>query len=429
MSENTTTPKNGTGGDIPVPETPTPAPEVPPMPAAPAAPVTPAANDGNNSEVIELLLKYGLSQDQIATANAKLDELGVETVSDLSAVTALELGELGIKTVKARRLLEDLQKAAEAMPNANGGAGVNQQLTGQSAGTLLTVIPADEAWLSNMKAGGILKVGSDVYIAATRAAIASKAGIYDVPKVLVGAMEEYALQNDEPVADTFYALSRQLTQRSYGELFAAIPGVNGNFVSDKRKKELVTRVEKHVWPAVGATWRVLSNWHRAWVASVSGPAAFGMLVGQNNACGPMPSMTPPDTAVLRNAADDLRNAINAALAGTGKVVASAMAYDFMQIKRVLSDQSLPATIGAANREQMFKKLGLAVSSNLIDAEANITNYVINFARVGQQVGGIEVYFYDQLYQLGLSIDWSQLGIVADTTPSQPGFESIAGNRL
>ena len=100
------------------------------------------------------------------------------------------------------------------------------------------------------------------------------------------------------------------------------------------------------------------------------------LMGGNAGALPPGLMQAPDTAVLRDAADAVKDSVNKVFAGTGVQIASALAYEAAEIKKSLEDPRLPAMIGVAYREQMLKKLGVAVPATYPRLETNLTKYIL-----------------------------------------------------
>jgi hypothetical protein len=67
-------------------------------------------------------------------------------------------------------------------------------------------------------------------------------------------------------------------------------------------------------------------------------------------------------------------------------------------------------IGAANRDQMLKQLGVAVSATYPRLETNLTRFVLSTLQAKDQPAGNEEYqYFGSLYLLGQQIPWDQLG--------------------
>ena len=363
------------------------------------APATPAvAND-----VRTKLAEYGADE---ATINKVVSELGVEELDDLASLEVADLTGAGMKLAKARKLVAELKNASK--PATPAVAAAETRAIQSQFETLLPSIPTDDSWLNALKAGGVLKVDESSYIAAIRAALADRAGLYNVPDALSKAMEKYADETEEQVDPTFYALRKSLTRRAYGDIFAAIDGLDGTFITDARRKEFLSRIRDTLWPAIAESYRTLDGWYQTWRASFSDPSMLIAAIGggfSGGAAG-MSMITPPDTAQLHDAGDTLVDSINRVFRGTGVQVAAAMAYDANTIRNTLEDPRLPSMVGVKNREMMLKKIGASVSSNYIRLEQNLVKYVL------------------ALWQLGTQINWAELG-GGDAT----GMTGLTGKRV
>ncbi len=359
------------------------------------------------NELEKKLAEFGATPETISA----MPELGVTEIEDLALLNESDLVGAGMKVVQARKLLNSLKpKPAEEpkpTPVAPAGPAVSAVF---SADSILPSVPVDDAWLNILKTGGVLKVDQATYIAAIRAALADRTQLYEVPKKLAEALENYAFEADEPVAPDFYKLMKQLTRRSYGDLFAAIDGVDGTFVSEKRKKDLLNRINTYLWPAVTNCYQQLNAWQQAWTNGFNPGIMVASYLGGGGVPLPPGMAQIPDTSPLQDAGDELRNALNKSLAGCGSVVASAMAYEYGQIKAVLEDSSLPSKVGVASREQLFKRLGLSVDASMIRAEANIVRFIMSFAQADSMAADAAAGYYGALYMLGSQINWAQLGL-------------------
>jgi len=380
------------------------------------------------TELEQQLTKYGVTSEVAKAVIA----MGVASVSDLKLLKEDELVQAGMNLIQSRKLVASLKSEPASQPNAAPvtPTAAKNPITNTIGDSVLPTIPADDTWLNILKTGGVLKVDQATYIAAVRAAIALRTKIYDIPEQLTRALEDYAKELNEPVGPEFFKLMNQTTRSNYGELFAAIDGADGHFVNEARKKELLKRINDCLWPVVIQCYQQLDAWHQAWVNSFT-PAV--MMAGYCNVGGPMPSGMAqiPDTSPLEDIGDTLRNTLNGLLAGTGTVVASAIAYDYSQIRAVLEDPTLPIKIGAANREQMYKRLGVAVDASMVRAEANIVRFIISFAQNNCVTANVAPTYYDELWKLGSQINWAQLGLKAqaEDNTNGSGIKNLSGDML
>ncbi len=369
------------------------------------------------------LAEYGADETVI---NKIIDELGVEELDDLASLEVTDLTNAGLKLAKARKLVAELKNTTNNSTSAPAVAAAETRAIQSQVETLLPAIPTDESWLNALKTGGILKVDESSYIAAIRAALADRAGLYNIPDALAKAMEKYADETEEQVDPTFYALRKSLTRRAYGDIFAAIDGLDGTFITDTRRNEFLKRIRDTLWPAIAESYHALDSWYKTWRASFSDPsmlvaAISGSLSGNTAGVG---MITPPDTAQLHDAGDTLVDSINRVFRGTGVQVAAAMAYDANTIRNTLEDPRLPSMVGVKNREMMLKKIGANVSSNYIRLEQNLVKYVLGFAKHDTVTSDVEVNYFVALWQLGVQINWTELG-----GNDAAGMTSLTGNRI
>ena len=373
------------------------------------------------NDVRTKLAEYGADE---ATIDKVVSELGVEELDDLASLEVADLTGAGMKLAKARKLVAELKNTSK--PAAPAVAAAETRAIQSQFEALLPSIPTDESWLNALKTGGILKVDESSYIAAIRAALADRAGLYNVPDALSKAMEKYADETEEQVDPTFYALRKSLTRRAYGDIFAAIDGLDGTFITDARRKEFLSRIRDTLWPAIAESYRTLDGWYQTWRASFSDPSMLIAAIGggfSGGAAG-MSMITPPDTAQLHDAGDTLVDSINRVFRGTGVQVAAAMAYDANTIRNTLEDPRLPSMVGVKNREMMLKKIGASVSSNYIRLEQNLVKYVLAFVKHDTVTSDAEVNYFVALWQLGTQINWNELG-GGDAT----GMTGLTGKRV
>lgn len=357
--------------------------------------VTPAAD-----EVTTMLTELGVATDIIP----KIKELGVTSVDDLPMLTESDLVGIGMKPIPARNLVGNLKRPASV-----------HDISAVSIVTALPTVPNFTSLLDMLKAGGVLKFEPSSVIAAVQASIADKVGLFGLPDKLAAALLEFAETNGEPVDKSYWSLKTQLTRRNYGDLFAAIEGFSGRNVTEASKKKLFAGINHNLWPAVIAFNDVLSNWMDGWQKSGSNmnlilPAIAQMVAGGGTGVMPPVLNQVPDTGVVRDQADSFNDSVNRAFAGEGLQIAAAVASDAEQIKNALSDPRLPSLVGAANYEQMLKKLGVSVSAADPRFETNVTQFVLAIMQIKNVAGGNEeLNYFTQLYMLGSQIPWDQLG--------------------
>jgi hypothetical protein len=353
-----------------------------------------------NEELKVKLVSLGLNEEQVG----KLFQAGLTSEDDMKLLSPDEIKnvtECGLVTAKKVH-------AAIVTTNQVPSTGA----VSAAALDVLPVVPTDENWLSALKVGGTLKFNENTVIGTVSAALAAKVGLYNLPERIIQAMEENAQALQEPVGEEFYALQKSLTQRSYAEIFAALPGVTGRFATEGRKKELLARINERLWSSLASFNQQLKGWVTSWQQGAANPAAMlGMFAMAAGGGGQMPPgvMDAPPADTLRDAADSVIDSINYVFAGTGIPVAMALAYDAQEIRKVLDNATLPSQIGVANREQMLKKLRAAVSSDYPRLERNIKQYVLGVINLKNITPGRpELQYLVALYQLGVMIDFEKV---------------------
>ena len=357
-----------------------------------------------------------------ATIARIVNELGVESVEDLAFLEVADLTNIGMKLIKARQLVTELKTSATPAPAVD--AAETRAIQSQFE-ALLPPVPTDESWLNSLKTGGVLKVDESSYIAALRAGFADRVGLFSLPEALAKAMEQYADETEEQVDPVFYTLRKSLTRRNYGDIFAAIEGLDGTFITEGRRKEFLSRVRDTLWPAITESYITLSRWYKAWRASFSDPSMLLAAIGGSlNGAAGVSMITPPDTAPLHDAGDALVNAINRTFRGTGVQVAAALAYEANLIKKTLDDPRLPSMVGVKNREMMLKKIGANISSDYVRLEQNLVKYVLGFTKHDTVTSDVEVNYFVALWQLGTQIKWEEL-----ESGDYDGITSLTGRDL
>jgi hypothetical protein len=298
----------------------------------------------------------------------------------------------------------------------------SESAPGTAFDAVLPVVPEDSSFLELLKVGGVLKPAATEVLSAIKAALASRLGVYSLPDLIVLKMEEFAEAQEEPVGEAFFELRNLVIKRSYGEVLSVL-GVEGSFVSEKRKTAFLARVDDNLWREVQSFYDQIVAWQNSWMSGASNPGmALTMLAmastGGRGSVMPPGMMQPPETAGIRDAAESVINSINRVFAGVGIPIARALAYDATRIKAVLERPGLPAALGAANREQMLKMLGVTVGADYVRLERNLARFVLGVMKLPEVPSGNDEYLYlGALLQLGNAIPWDKLHDVVPTRAS------------
>lgn len=347
------------------------------------------------------LVELGVDADVITLIK---NDLGVLTVDDLGVLTVEDYLGVGVKAVQARKLAAEFAPVATAVETA------------ALSSAAINVLPKpsdDESWLETLKATGILKVDEATYAAATRVALATRVGLFDIPEKIMAEMDAFASVAEEPFTIEYYTLRDLVTRVNYSDVFASIPGVSGQYATKGRKNELVRRINEFLWPSIGGFYSQLQSWQEKWLSTSMNPQILPMLIMSGGKAMPPGLMAAPDTGSIRDAAEEVINTINRVFAGDGVIITAALAQEARQIKQTLDNRGLPAMMGLANRELMLKKLGVAVSPMDPRLETNLATFVVSIVKLKDQpAGDAELAYLTSLFQLGSDITWDQLGVGA-----------------
>lgn len=400
-----------------------------PVPSAPAP--------DWSTYIMPFATAIGSTPDAVAEAlKGLVGEPGPDAIVLLKSEAHTSLDEIkgafaSVPLAKLRKAVADHLRKAEPVSAASLGA--------QSGGPALDVLPVppgDAEWLSAIKAGGDLRVDQPTIVSAIRAAVGNRVGLFDVPKLLNERMEAHAEAMEEPVGADYFKLRKLLVQRGgYAEIFAALEIEGGNFMTQTRKDALLVKLDEILWPELIGFQHQLEAWANSWQQGMSNPAVMFGAIAAMSAGGrqalPPGIMQPPATDGLRDAAETVIQRINKIFAGVGIPIARALAFDAQRIKEILENPTLPAQIGAPNREQMLKMLGVAVPSDYVRLERNVTRYALAVLELQNLTSGQEeLQFLTALMMLGSQIPWDRLGVPArrSTPGSRSSVSGSAGTR-
>lgn len=369
-------------------------------------------NRGFEQELKTFLELAGISDPEMMSeiVAALAESAGVETEADLLMLKEGDLVEIGLKPVKARRVLKviaDKFAKNEAADQEVADASEMEVMPQPQVSYLRDVPENDASWLEVLRTANALKVSENTYIATVHAALAAKLNVFEAPAKLVTEMEKFAIENDEILSDRFYQVSNSLIQSKYGEIFAAMPGVDGKFVTKARRKETMKRLEQYFWPVLAKSKDVLALWWQTW-EKMNNTSVILRVFMQYKANGGTSNPRVPDTGMIHEAATELRLSINRALAGAGPVVVTAMSYDYSRIKMALADPNLPREVGLLNHDQLYAKLGLQIGPGAISNERNLVKYVLNMVMADEVPAEHEMDYFQELYFLAERVNWDTL---------------------
>jgi hypothetical protein len=276
--------------------------------------------------------------------------------------------------------------------------------------SILPAVPSDDSFLEALKTGGVLKIGETEVLAAIKAALAQKVGLFQIPDKILEKMESFAIAQEQPNGEGYYAIQKLVTEKKYGDVLSII-NVSGSYISEGRKKAFFEKLNLKLWPALNDFQNRLITWRQAWAQGMADPGMLFMAMAAGKSGNMMPPgmMAPPDTTDLHAAAEEVINEINRVFAGPGIPVARALAYDATRIMKILENKDLPTQTGAANKDQMIKELGITVGAEIVRVEQSLTRYALAIMSLGKVTpGDDELFYFSAMFQLGSTIPWDKL---------------------
>lgn len=348
-----------------------------------------------------------------------------KTIEEITAALKSEVGDPGDQALEA--LGNEEYSPFESIKTALSGLSIPSAILRKNIGllrvkkevvvstsdvvrvTILPAVPDDVSFIESLKTQGDLKVGMVEIVSAVRAALAKREGLYDVPDKVTEMMETTAECLEQPVGPEFYEVRNLVVRRSYADIMDAL-NIKGKFVTDQRKNAFLSKLETSLWPEIAGFHRRLVDWNKVWMDTANNAA--GIVNAITSVVHGTPSamiQQAPNTLPLRTAAETAINTINKVFAGFGIPISRALAYEAIEIKNILDNTKLPPLVGALNKEQMLKLLGINVTSDQVNLERSLVQYVVAIMEYPKTEGGQkELYYLSEMLQLGISIDFDRL---------------------
>ncbi len=368
-------------------------------------------------DAIIALLKEALGDEAVANAvleKAKTD--GLDSAAAAQKAAEADWIGWGVPKLKARLIVEKLVPAPVAAKPAFAGSI-------QPTSSLLPQVPTDESFLANLVQGGVLKMSETDVIAAVRAVNAERFGLFNIDDRILKAIEDRAEEMEEPLPEIFYAVQKALKRKAHADVLAALD-VPGTFVTEARKKQFLGRVSGIMGELAGF-YSMVDGYVQNWQTQM-GPQAMlsivGVLAGGAGAAG-MPVMNEaPDATPLADQARGIIDRLNKMFAGSGIPVARALAADAQQLSELIKKPELIAAVGASNREEMLKKLGIGVGADVARTEKSVLQFALCVLKVNAVEPSQLPPYILAVRQVGAVIPWATLSGAngAVRTPSGRG---------
>ncbi|MEK7545861.1 MAG: hypothetical protein AAB554_02170 [Patescibacteria group bacterium] len=331
------------------------------------------------------------------------DKAAADGFTDIASCATVKEDEwvgYGMKKGAARKLLHEL--AAAVTPTASSAAVT-------MAASLLPQVPTDESFLSNLVSGGVLKPSENDVLAAIRALNADRYGIFDIDDKILEAIATRAEEMEEPWPDLYYDVQKKLAVKAHAEVLRAL-GVSSKVVSQAEVKKFLGRTNE-IWSQLAGFYETVDGYVTNWQTQM-GPQAMMAMMGAlagGGAVGPSPfAVEAPDPTPLVDQARGIIDRVNKMFAGPGIPVARALAADAQQLSDVLKKPELINAIGAANRDEMLKKLGIGVGADASRTETSVLQFALCVLKLSTIETSQLPRFVLAMRQVGSTIPWSTL---------------------
>lgn len=370
-----------------------------------------AATIGSTPEVVAEKLKPLVGEPSDA-AVALLENAADTPDADLKAAFA----DLGVPTAKLNKAIREL-RGTPPTPPSPAAPSAPAPVLAIGLGSL-PALPDDESFVASLVTGGKAKMPAIDAVAAVRASFANSMGLYGILDRIADGMENHALAIDEPVPEIFEEIDLARARRRYPEELRAA-GVTTRLVTKARKDELFRRMNV-AWSALRGHQDTLEGWMRSWTEKASGPAGMTAMLSRfaGGPSGIGPTLSMPDTGLVRDSASGVIDAFNKAFAGNGIQVARGLAFEAQEENKYLSRNDLHVHLGCASRDEMLKKLGVAVGANVDRQERAAAQYVWCVMKSGEISDPELPGFIERLCELGRVVPWDALSGRSIAEPSR-----------
>lgn len=364
------------------------------------------------------------------------DDVGVELLENVADTPDADVKALfsndGVALARLNKAIREMRAAPAATTSTGTSVNTGNASTAFSP-VVLPVVPDDNSFLDALKAGGVAKVNGIDVVAAAQVLLADTLGVYGIEATVSDKILERYEELGEPCPEIYYGLRKEVNRRSYAEVLNAL-GASGTDMSQAAKSRLLQKV-KPLYGNLRAFQNRLEGWWDSWMAQGQNPALMmqALMTMGSGMANPLAQMAqqPPDTSAVISAQEGLIDTLNGMFGGTGKVVARAMAADALTTRKTLENPELIGAIGASSREEMLKKLGLAVSSDIVRANRDVSQYIFGVMELGKKSTAELPAYIVALMTLGKQIPWETLGQVKPNSSASrplPGSTVFGENR-
>lgn len=344
-------------------------------------------------------------------------DLGATNVEQLSSLTEQDLIDVGMQKLPARDLLKKLTTSS-IIEQANADMATFESGSSQTT-SMLEQLPSDDALLSSLKVGGVLKVEHARVVMAGRCLLARQTNMFGADKRIMDMINNHytnALQMPNP--DIFWQMSNERTKNRYAPIFNALhmPGA-GVYATSTARNAFWVRMNEQFIPKILEVQRQLTVWYDTWVKQAQANIGLNIGVALGQASGAMvPRQRVPIINHIVAAVDALVDSANKVFAGQNEVVAIALGVDAQRLRDLLKRNDLHTYTGSASREVMLRELGVSATSDVTMMENDFSTYLHNALRIQAlpSTGPTTAVFLQELQEIGENIEWTRLSKKIET---------------
>ncbi len=318
-----------------------------------------------------------------------------------------------------RLAVEALRLSASPAPIATAG-GMSAAVVEQSPVFTNVLAPPrgrkGKSFLTGLSVESVAKIDADTVGVGIEVALAAQFGLFDVPKVLLGMMDDFVSNRMEEAAPpAYYELERDVARQDNGAVLAVLK-VDGRFVSQASKTEFLGRIA-HVWGPVREFNKLLDGWVNTYNQAAGNPAAMMAAISAiGSGRRTVMATAIPNTSGLHGSAQLVTRAINRAFSGKAIPAALALGYDAERITEYLTNPDIVRYTGCTNREELAQELTRRLDGNAVptefqsieDALEQFILTVYNFERYSAKGTAQEADVILSLWQIGQGLPWDRL---------------------
>lgn len=327
---------------------------------------------------------------------------------------------------KAIREMRAVVPVAEVVPASAPRAASPMMAASQ---VQLLVAPGDDKLFEALVIGGKPEFEPINISAVVRAAVASQHGLFGLPKKLQEVIRTQARATHKPSPAVLIQIRQEMAKRSdqaamFGDL---LPGFTGTYVTAEDKAETIRQLH-NVWPSLLAFQRRLRAFRdEAFTAMMTGgmAAQFGGQALQMQ--GIDPSMLVGTSLETNSYVDDssgIIDSLNMVFSDMGLYASRSLAGEAHRLLEIISKPELISAVGAANYEEMLRKLEIGMTKDIIRAQSNLVTWVLNVVSLADrnpaELPGVLL----SLFNIGEQIPWDRLSAGKATLERLQPFQAV-----